>query len=527
MLKNKDMDNVQSPEEVYQKIAKGGLLFIIGSFSALLIQFIFGIVMIRFLSTEDFGLISLSLTIIQVLAMISVLGMDTAVPRYIGKTQGSAPPSGKHRDTTFTVITLVLASSVILSIFLSASAPFVASLFRKPALSWILSVFALMLTPLALIQIFTALFRGWGDAKAKTIFQDMMQHLIRLLLLMIAVYLHYDLQGVVWIYVAAVWCTFLLYLVYTYRKLIGKIGFGFCADTAKKMIRFALPLLGAGIVTNLTTWVGTLTLGFITSSETVGIFNAPLRLTNIIPIPLMALIFIYLPEATRMVAGHHTERLKQLYVSTTKWAFFLTLPFILFFIIDAEFIVQRLFGEKYYASINILQVMSIGLSFHTFLGPNGMTLVAFGHSRSIFISAAIASIISILFCYWLIPPYGAIGATFSVVIGKVTSNIFLSMVLYQNYRIHPFAGHYIKPLLPVSLIALCMIAFVRLFAGDHLMVHCMVFLVSGGLVLLSPFITGALTHHDVAILSSLEKRITGQNRLSDRLAAKAPAADYS
>ena len=138
---------------------------------------------------------------------------------------------------------------------------------------------------------------------------------------------------------------------------------------------------------------------------------------------------------------------------------------LLCFLIDAEFIVNLLLGAKYHDVANILRVLAIGFSFHTFLGPNGMTLIAYGDTRNVFIGTIIAFLLSVAFCIILIPRYGAFGAAIGTAGAKMLSNLYISIMLFIKFGIHPFSEKYLKPLLFIGATGFM----VYYFFGRHLL----------------------------------------------------------
>ncbi len=82
------------PGRNLRKVAKGGVLFSVGSFGSTLLHFVTGIIVIRMITRSDYGLIALGTTVVTMLSLLSMLGFKTAVPRFLAKyrAQGEKGP---------------------------------------------------------------------------------------------------------------------------------------------------------------------------------------------------------------------------------------------------------------------------------------------------------------------------------------------------------------------------------------------------------------------------------------------------
>lgn len=497
-----------------KSVARGGVLFSLGTLSATGMQFITGIIVIRLVAPSEYGLISLAYMLTNILVTLAALGFGTGLPRFLAQYQEEGDELNVG-SVIGTALLIAFSASILFAFLLYFGAHSVAASFKKPDVQEVLKAFVLMVPPLALITVLNAIFRGLGNAKAKVLFHDILLNLVRMLLLLLVVVFGFGYRGVLWIYVGSVWIPFAAYIVYAFRKLVRKIQPSLNWSIGKKLMLFSMPLLGVGIMTQTTSWTGILTMAYLQSSKGVALFNAPLRLVNLIPIPLMAMVFLYLPVATRLIQRRAFEELGNLYVSTTKWAFLITLPLLLYFLVDAEFIVERLFGEEYREAANVLRVLTVGFSFHTFLGPNGMTLISYGNTRVVFLGTTLAAASTVVLCLSLVPDYGACGAALGIAVAQVISNLFISIVLYMRFCIHPFSAHYVKPVLFAVSTGLAAYALLSPILASGELAHLLLFLLLALLALLAPLATMSMTWADMDLLGAMERRLWGAPHMTN------------
>ena len=499
----------------FRKVAKGGALFTAGSFSATFLHFLTGIIVIRILERSDYGLISLAMTAVVMLSMLSTLGLKTAIPRFLAKYRAEGD-SALVGEVAFTGLVSAVGLSTGLAALLYVNAGMAAGMFHKPELRAVFEVLALMLPAMALMDTLTAIFQGIENARAKVLFQDIGVNLLRLALLLLLVLFGLGFREVLWIYVASSWLILTFYLGYAVRTLFGVLRLQLSYRVAKDLLWFSLPLLGINVMNNVMSWTPMLMLGYLKPAAEVGLFSAPLRLANILPVVLAGMTFLYLPVATKLTARGSIKDVQELYVSTTKWAFLLTLPLLLYFMVDAEFVVSLLFGAPYADAAGVLRMMVLGLAIHTFAGPNGITLISLGNTSAPFVASLLVAIASVALCLLFVPKYGALGAALGTAVARTLSNVYLSAVLYRKFRIHPLVSSYLKPVLLATAGATAGGLLVGGAGGDSIVAHLALFLAITGLTLISPLVTRTLSLTDMNLLESVERRILGSRKFTER-----------
>ena len=496
-------------------VAKGGAVFSLGSLAGTFLTFVSAILVIRMIDRSDYGLISLGMTFITILSVLSMLGFRSAVPRFLAKyrAQGESRLMGQVAGTA---VTCAFGISLVFAILLHGEAALVARGFHKPQMAVVFEVLALMLPAMVLMETFTAIFQGMENARAKVIFQDLGANLLRLLLLLPVALAGLGLFEVLWVYVVSIWMALVIYLIYTIRAVSGVLRPQWNWMVAKDLLWFSFPLLGIAIMTNLIGWAGTLTLGYLGTAADVGLFNAPLRLANIIALPLNGMTFLYLPVLAKLAECGATQEVQELYQSTTKWAFIMTLPFLLYFLIDADFVVTALFGVAYHDAANVLRVMVVGVAVHTFVGPNGLTLIAFGITRIQFVATILAAVSAVVLCLLLVPHYGALGAAAGTATARIVSNIYISVALFNKFRLHPMTSSYLKPVLLAALGAAAAGAFLHGAHIEHPVAHVLVFFGVAALTFAAPLLTHTLSHADLDLIGAVERRISRSSRFTAR-----------
>ena len=279
-------------------------------------------------------------------------------------------------------------------------------------------------------------------------------------------------------------------------------------DHYRELLAFSLPLLVAGISSLILNWTDTLMLGRYTPPESVGIYNVSISLAKLMTFVLGAMGFIFLPMATEMYAKGQTQDLKRTYQVLTKWVFAATFPlfFVLFFF--PEMTIEFLFGKGLVAASLPLRLLALGFLFHVFMGPNGLTLMSHGMTKTIMKISMSGAFLNIILNYLLIKRLGmdVIGASTATLVSYVTINVLSSITLYKVSGIHPLTFKYVKPVIGASITGLVIYILVKkvFFAWWMMPVYLIMFVVGYGMSLL---LSGSIEREDMLFLDGIERRI--------------------
>ena len=155
----------------------------------------------------------------------------------------------------------------------------------------------------------------------------------------------------------------------------------------------------------------TLMLGFMTSDETVGYYNAAVRIKTILVSIVTSLGAVLLPRASYYVEHGEMEQFHNITRKALNFVFLAAAPMMLYFILFAKQGIFLLSGENYAGSVIPMQwimptLLFIGLS--NVLGIQ--ILVPLGKERVVLWSIVAGAVTDVLLNVLLIPQFGASGA---------------------------------------------------------------------------------------------------------------------
>ncbi len=148
---------------------------------------------------------------------------------------------------------------------------------------------------------------------------------------------------------------------------------------------------------------------------------------------------IQTPLFSRLYADKKMEHVREAYSTLTKFFIFLLVPCGILMILLAPRLIPFLFTETYELSALVAIVLVFFLFGETITSiPVGM-LIVFEESRATLISRLL-SILSVPLLLLLVPPFGAVGAAFSIGAPRLLSRIYATLYAAQHYAIRfPFA----------------------------------------------------------------------------------------
>lgn len=496
-------------DDSLKKIARGTGIALVGITLGLLFSFITRLIIARYGLQANYGIFSLALVILQFAAIISGLGLTGGATRFIAYFRG-ADEEAKVRGTISASLRFSAVASIIIGlvVFFTADAISV-GIFHTPDLTPVLKIFAFGIPFFTLISILVAFFRGFDRVEPGVYFQNIALNVLILILLAIVAAAGLPFVTVFYAYLAAIIAIFIVLAIYTARKLPQRMGLTYREETppiTKEFLFFSLPLLGSAIMITIVMQMDTMMLGYFKTMEVVGLYNAAFPLSRFISEPLGALLIIYTPVATGLYSRNLMDELRRNYTVVTKWLVSVTLPLFLILALFPESVIHFFFGQGYIQAAMALRILSIGFIINNFVGPNGATLIALGHSRFIMWATLATAIMNIILNIILIPPMGMIGAAIASVVSITVVNIIRSLRLYSLSKAQPLSRNLFKPVI-ISVALACLIqVLIQNFTAVTWWMLPLLFILYYGIYGLAMIFTKSLDKEDIALLLEIEKR---------------------
>lgn len=439
----------EEPKQDILKIITGAGIIFFSSLLSLLLSFISRIIIARS-GTEDYGVFSLTLAVLNICVVISTLGLQSGVSRNIAYFRGKGD-TDRVEEIASTSIHLALLASVLVSFTLFIASDYIAQdVFHTSKLAFPLKIISIGIPFLTLITVISSIFLGFGRAEAIAYFQRIMINILFILFLLVVLLFRLPFISIFYSYLLSIILSFLGIIVYMVRKLPLHIHFGkrlTPINSVQKDLLFSLPLLGVSILEMVIMWIDTFMIGYLKSMDLVGIYNAGLLLARFITMPLGVVIMIYLPTISEIFSQGSMLKIKRNYIIVTKWLCLSTFPLFLIQLLFPDSVLNLIFGANYVPATNALRILSIGFMIVNFFGPNSSTLVALGETKFIMKAMIVAVIINVTLNTILIPFLGIDGAAIASTITLSFLSIVYSIKLYLQAKVCPISTNLIRSII--------------------------------------------------------------------------------
>ncbi|WP_083867087.1 flippase [Haloferax volcanii] len=458
--------------------------------------------LVRNLSPDTFGVLSLALTVVSVCAGFAAVGMNQAIARFIG---GSGPEDADE----YVVISLsvVLISGGIFTLLLYFFSGTVASYFDSTGLAVFLKTLSILIILRPLSKVIMGVTRGFELTRTKVISHDILPMVMSVPVLYYFITRNQIIAGAVVYYVLQPVIQTLLLTLNLHRW--GGWSLNITAPGRDKMdeiFSFSWPLAFESMVVLFLGSIDILMLGWLTTSEVVGQYRSIQPVAKTVIIFLQVLTFIYLPIATRYYEQQDFDQLDSFYKASARWMSHVTFPLVLFYLLFGRDFIQVVFGEEYVVAWVALAILTLGMYSRVVAGPNGMTIKAINRTREDLVASIGALLTNVGLNYILIPFYGIVGAAAATMVGYLVYNTIDLLIIYRYTGVTPFHLDLFKPFIPTTVACLGLTYLFNITAASLVELVLLGVAISG-IHLLSIFLTTGLTEEDQMLLNNLKARL--------------------
>lgn len=432
-----------------KKQIRGSSLLLAGKLLAMGINFACQVLIVRYLSTTDYGAWAYGLSVVAFCHNLAVFGLDRGITRFIPIFHEK-----EEYDKLFGTLILVfgsilLSSAVIIAAFNIAPEQVARLIKDKDQPLTLLFIMIFLIPTDALDGLLTGLFASFANPRAIFFRKHLLGPLLRLGVIMLLMLFNAQVTFLAYGYLAASGLGVAMYIVLLLRLmrrqgLFQHFNLQSIIIPAKEVFGFTIPLLSSDLVSILTNSANTLILGYFHSPSEVALYRVVLPAADFNKLVMTSFALLFTPSAARLFANKDFKAINDLYWRTAVWIGVLTFPIFALTFSMAKPVTLALYGARYESSWVFLQLMSFGYFFSAALGFNGLTLKVLGKLRYIVTINILAVVVNIGLNFLLIPKYGALGAAIGTSCTMVAHNIFKQAGLRFASGISIFDWNYLR-----------------------------------------------------------------------------------
>lgn len=439
-----------------QNMVGGMAIVMAGTAIGLGVNYCYGIALARVLGPEQFGLYSLGLAVFNVLAVISVLGMDNAMLRFIpGASAGKAA-----KLVARTTITWGTSVGILLCLAaLSGSTVLAEVAYGKPDVAPVLTGFALGIPVYAFSMICLSGMQALHDVRNRIAIKYVIEPLVKVVLTAILIVLGFGLWGVIAAFVLSMIGSALLAWRGLSRQM-GRLTENATAEFKRiDLLRYSSPLALSVALSMLATKSDVLAIGYFEEAAQVGLYGAAFLTAGMMGVALMAIESIISPLFSENIAGNNQERLLMLYRLGLRWAVIAACPILVLFL-SAPIQIMSLFGTEFADAAICLVILAVAQFINCATGSANSILLMAGRSRSVLYIAIINGIALVGLNLLLVGKFGINGAAAAVALAGLLSNVIRLWVVHRAFGIHPYDLSLMRPVV-MAAISFALITFLQ------------------------------------------------------------------
>lgn len=417
-----------------QQIAKGGSIVFVGYILMGIFNIVYRVVVARFLSPAEFGLLSLGLGVVVFSATISRLGFFQAFQKFI--------PEYRTRGTTDSIKGLIyfgfslsfVVGFLFTSIIYLFSEEIALHFFNAQELTPVLKVLSFAIPVFASLHLLLALFLSFKKPKEKVLLDVGGRGALLLVMTGVVIILGGTLLDVCYAYVLCCLISVVVGLLVFETKTFSVRDKSVHTEY-RRTISFSLPLLFVGFLMEVLHWSDTFFIGYFKGEYFVGLYNVARPLASLLLAVIFSLNSLFYPVASELHAQGRTDHLREVYICITRWIFVFTFPLFLFFVFFAKDIIIFLFGSKYGLAHHALIILSCGLVVNTFFGAVGIVLQVYEKQKFIFTAHSLAAVLNVCMNILLIPVYSIEGAAAATAAAIIFWNVLYFVKVNQILQV--------------------------------------------------------------------------------------------
>jgi O-antigen/teichoic acid export membrane protein len=408
---------------------RGSSLMLLGRVVSMATTFVAQVIVVRYLSKEDFGHFGYAWSVVLLLQAVLALGLDRADTRFLSLYD-------ERRDhARFFGVLAVEAVTIAATGLLAVAAVLTLAGFGDaltagvdPAALSLLAVLIALAPLQALDQLTLNVFAVMARPRAIFVRRYLLEPLLRLLVVVLLVAGRRSVGFLAFGYLAVGVIGVSLYgglLVRLLRPRWVQHGLRLrrLRFPVRELFGFGLPLLSTNVVYVATTALATVVLGYFRPPSEVAAFRAVQPVAALNAMVMLSFAILFTPAAGRLWARGDREGMRDLYWQTASWLAVLTFPVFVVTTALAEPLTVQLFGARYADSATYLALLALGTYANAALGFNGLTIQMLGRIRYVVVINCSTAAFALAANLVLAPRFGAIGAAVAVLATLVLHNL--------------------------------------------------------------------------------------------------------
>ena len=437
--------------DVARKQIRGSTLLLFGRGLSLVLNLLAQVVTVRYLTKLDYGLFAWAFAVIESAALLCLLGLDKAVMRFAA-IYHERQDRARFRGTLLVAfgVSIGLGCLFCAGLILGREILTDAFLLAEPTTEILL--YLMLLAPInAFGAVTLAILNVVKGAKAMLFRKHLAAPLLKLAAVVLAVLLEASLSQLALAYLIAGVCGLLLDL--SILAKIGKdedepiFGNGPLKLPARELLGYSVPLMSSDVMFLVRGSAIVILAGWLSGPSAAAELRTIVPLVRMNELVLMNFALIFIPLASRLLAGNRMAELEQIAQQSSAWVMVICFPIFASCVLLSRPLLGILFGAQYQEAATALIVLTGAYFLDAVFGFSSRVLKVLGLVRIVVIQDIVSVIVALAVGCLLIPHYGAVGAAVAVAVSILLLDLMRMLTLYRRTELRLFRREFFKPLL--------------------------------------------------------------------------------
>ncbi|WP_158589525.1 oligosaccharide flippase family protein [Butyrivibrio sp. CB08] len=413
---------------------------VLGQGIGLLYEFLIMVFAGRLLGADDYGKVLYVYTLLSICMIITKFGFEGCIVSYVARNDIGPE---KKRWIVLLCLGVSLAVSICMIILIHVLKPFMIVLMGAGSDNY--DVLRTM-SPIIVLEtmgiLLSSVIKGRKETFRYYVVYMHMQYGIRLMSFIILWYL-FGIRNIFSLIISYYLSCFSMILVaFIFLRETHIISGIKEKESLHSVFMISIPLMLSSAITVLNSQIDQYMIGYYLNNAVLAIYSMALNIGRVSSFALIAVNSIFAPTISECYYSGMKERLKNLYIKTTKWVTCFNMLILGVFSICSRDIMM-LVGEEYSSGATVIIIILLGEVVNSSVGAVGYLNSMTGKAVNVFASNLIAVVMNIILNMYLIPSYGIAGAAIASAISVITCNLLLFYFMYRHLKMIPFTRNYV------------------------------------------------------------------------------------
>jgi O-antigen/teichoic acid export membrane protein len=417
-----------TPRQLSPRLRSGLGWSTAGRFAALFASAAANILIARTLRPGDVGAYFVIISLVGVLALISMLGLNQALVRGVSEAMTRNRPAVAGAVVRTSLRLTAVASVALGFLYLLVGHSVGHHVFGSAAIADATALIALFIPVTAFRLLVPEAFRGFNDIKWASIFGDAATSatLAAALITIVAVGRTTSLTTVL---VVSILLSVVL-VALSAGRLHEKVSpLGVDREGARSLLWIALPLLATNLSWNIMVQIDTIVLGIFRSGGDVAYYVAGSRVAALLLVPLLIATSFLAPLITELWTDGRLSALEHLLRAAAALTGLASGVMLLGLALLGPWVLGILFGDYYRRGGTVLLVLAVGGLLNSMGGYSGLALMMAGEQVAAMLITVFVAVVTIAGTAVAASTDGALGVAIAMACGVALQNALTFVVL--------------------------------------------------------------------------------------------------